>query len=94
MEQDMLVENAMQYLSCVLTGRAAEFHASNTCHSPSCSLRDILDRLESRFGFRPERSYRYEEFQDAYQLPAHRRDDPRMGCPHLSSCILYFPFTE
>ncbi|GFR92599.1 hypothetical protein ElyMa_004357300, partial [Elysia marginata] len=67
MEQDMSVENAMQYLSCVLTGRAAEFHASPTCHSPPCSLRDMFDRLESRFGFRPERSYRYEEFQDAYQ---------------------------
>ncbi|GFR75249.1 hypothetical protein ElyMa_005773200 [Elysia marginata] len=66
-EQDVSVENAMQYLSCVLTGRAAEFHASTTYHSPPCSLRNMLDRLESRFGFRPERSYRYEEFQDAYQ---------------------------
>ncbi|GFS26924.1 hypothetical protein ElyMa_001734400 [Elysia marginata] len=70
----------MQFLSSVLTGRAARFHASTTCHSPPCSLRD-----------RPERSYRYKEFQDANQRIGETTLE-WAGCFFLlASCVFHSP---
>ncbi|GFR71227.1 hypothetical protein ElyMa_002089900 [Elysia marginata] len=75
MEQDMSPESAVNYLCWVLTGRAAEFHALITRHSPPCSQQDILLKLEGRFGFKqlPETSYL--EFQSAYQRTDERLEE-------------------
>ncbi|GFS19757.1 hypothetical protein ElyMa_003297000 [Elysia marginata] len=94
-EQDMSVENAMQFLSCVLTGMAAKCHASTTCHSPSCSLRDILDIIGLRavlgsYLRDPTEPPRDEIYHHTYHSPDPPREDHLSGDSYYSQEPLRF----